>query len=161
MGKNITIDGNTVYMNGEAVAQALGDFSPAALASALRYDPRVWPRKPKQPAFVLVETNAAAFKAEFLGAFTIGPKAPAPDAPPAEQRGALHDEIDMFDAQPKVITQFLDFESSQCWPPAPRELIEKARQYLPDQMGLLRLYADKRGFSCAQVDAAVAYVKGL
>lgn len=45
-------------------------------------------------------------------------------------------------------------------PGAPQELVEKAREYVPTgQIGLLRLYADKRGFSCRQVDAAISMVE--
>lgn len=114
MDQSVTIDGQRVLLNGEPVAQALGDFSVLVVARGLSI------------------------------------------------HGKMLEMADRGNADAKNWLEYTAAQAPAAKPtPAPADLIIKAREYYPDNEGLLRMYADCRGYSCDQVAEAIDHAKRL
>lgn len=205
MDQSVTIDGPRVLLNGEPVAEALGDFSVRVLADAMMYvllvqnDNSPEGRSIRQQIKKLYRLNkpGASLWCEpqrgGLPKFNVKTPMPAVNHQIPENvwramdaaavaasvgedgRHTLTGRIDV-DLWPGDLShlapkreemteeRFSELFSQRFGPektPAPADLIIKAREYYPDNEGLLRMYADCRGYSCDQVAEAIDHAKRL
>lgn len=226
MDQSVTIDGQRVLLNGEPVAEALGDFSVRVLAEAIVLHAKmvaeandddnpdgywcqcrlveakksvssapplmVWPSRHSDALLAeLIEKNAPIhvlenpnlFKpTELLSAgwtrdqmlqYGRVPERYGLTPPENKNHRCATVPFDMGPAachtspqkrEEMTAERFSELFSQRFGPektPAPADLLVKAREYYPDNEGLLRMYADCRGYSCDQVAEAIDHAKRL
>lgn len=163
MDQSVTIDGRRVLLNGEPVAEALGDFSVRVLAAALQlwgkahkgFEPSMVQHPPAPPISVFQTVPASVMVQHQIPENVWR----AMDA--AALAGAVHDEVVIPASDYEKIAAHLASVARTAEKPAPADLLVKAREYYPNDEGLLRLYAEMRGYSCQQVEEAIDHAKRL
>lgn len=173
MDQSVTIDGQRVLLNGEPVAEALGDFSALVVARGLSMygkmlemagngdvDAKNWLAYTAGQAQKSVSAGRPAWWLERFGL-----------APPENKNHRCSTLTGRIYANPWGGYQPTGPDLGGNPPsqddytprptPAPADLIIKAREYYPDNEGLLRMYADCRGYSCDQVAEAIDHAKRL
>lgn len=173
MDQSVTIDGQRVLLNGEPVAGALGDFSVRVLAEAIALHAKMvteanddnspdgyWCQCRLVEAQKSVSAGRPAWWPERFGL-----------APPENKNHRCSTLTGRIYANPWGGYQPTGPDLGGNPPsqddytprptPAPADLIIKAREYYPGNEGLLRMYADCRGYSCDQVAEAIDHAKRL
>ena len=191
MDQSVTIDGQRVLLNGEPVAEALGDFSVRVLAEAIvlhskmvaeanddDYPDSYWCQcrlvAAQKSVSTVLHVGVVGIDPGVLSKLRAGSVVVKNQSRHTSLTGRIYANscpAGLSHLAPKreemTAERFAQVFSQQggheklLGLPAPADLLVKAREYYPDNEGLLRMYADCRGYSCDQVAEAIDHAKRL